>query len=82
MVEKTLEEQLAEVLAENQALRAKQPKAPGVTLKVGKSGGVSVYGLGRFPVTLYASQMERLLDHGTKIREFIAANAATLAKKV
>ena len=78
---KSLEQQVAELLEENKALKAKQPKAPGLTLKVSPKGAVSLYGINRFPVSLYASQFERLLSHGEKIREFIAANSATLAKK-
>jgi hypothetical protein len=48
----------------------------------GSSGGaISVYGLGRFPTTLYRSQWERLLDEADTIRAFIAANADKLATK-
>jgi hypothetical protein len=42
--------------------------------KVGEKGGVSVYGLGRFPVTLYYEQWVRLLDAGEKLREFLEEN--------
>lgn len=52
-----------------------------VTLKVTEKGGVSLYGLGRFPVTLYKSQWMRLLDEVDAIREFIVANDALLATK-
>lgn len=58
---------------------AQQPKA--LTLKVSDKGALSVYGLGRFPVTLYRGQWERLLDHEPAIRAFIAANTALLATK-
>jgi hypothetical protein len=44
--------------------------------KVGEKGGVSVYGLGRFPVTLYYEQWIRLLDAGEKLREFLEENKA------
>ena len=44
--------------------------------KVGEKGGVSVYGLGRFPVTLYYEQWIRLLDASTKLREFLEENKA------
>jgi hypothetical protein len=44
--------------------------------KVGEKGGVSVYGLGRFPVTLYYEQWIRLLDIGEKLREFLEENKA------
>jgi hypothetical protein len=42
--------------------------------KVGEKGGVSVYGLGRFPVTLYYEQWIRLLDAGEKLRAFLEEN--------
>ena len=44
--------------------------------KVGEKGGVSVYGLGRFPVTLYYEQWVRLLHAGEKLREFLEENKA------
>jgi hypothetical protein len=44
--------------------------------RVGEKGGVSVYGLGRFPVTLYYEQWIRLLDAGEKLRVFLEANKA------
>ena len=50
-------------------------------LKVSAKGAVSVYGLGRFPVTLYTSQMLALLDNKDAILAFIEANAASLAVK-
>lgn len=52
-----------------------------VTLKVSDKGAVSMYGLGRFPVTLYRGQWERLLDAGEDIRAFIIANASLLSVK-
>lgn len=52
-----------------------------ITFKVGDKGGVSVYGLQRFPVTLYAEQWERLLDHGGELRNFIAENKGRLKAK-
>jgi len=44
--------------------------------RVGEKGGVSVYGLGRFPVTLYYEQWVRLLDAGEKLRTFLEENKA------
>lgn len=49
--------------------------------KVSDKGGVSVYGLGRFPVTLYMEQWDRLLSYGDEIKTFIAANKDKLKKK-
>jgi len=49
--------------------------------RVGEKGGVSVYGLGRFPVTLYYEQWNRLLDTGDKLREFLEENKSKLKLK-
>ena len=58
---------------------ANQPKA--LTMKVSEKGALSIYGLGRFPVTLYAGQWERLLAATDAIRAFMTANASLLATK-
>lgn len=52
-----------------------------LTLKVSEKGAVSVYGMGKFPVTLYQGQWERLLAAGDEITRFIEANRAVLAVK-
>lgn len=52
-----------------------------LTLKVSDKGAVSLYGLGRFPVTLYGTQWERLLGEVEHIKAFLAANANLLATK-
>ena len=52
-----------------------------IEFKVSEMGGVSVYGLGRFPVTLYYEQWVRLLDHAEPIREFLEANKSRLKMK-
>ena len=49
--------------------------------RVGEKGGVSVYGLGRFPVTLYYEQWIRLLEAATRLREFLEANKSRLKLK-
>jgi hypothetical protein len=53
-----------------------------LTMKVSDKGALSVYGLGRFPVTLYRGQWERLLGAQVEITAFIEANATTLTVKV
>lgn len=73
--------ELARLKAENEALKAQAAKASRIHLKVSEKGGLSVYGLGRFPVTLYRQQWERLLATVDQIKEFIAANEATLKVK-
>jgi len=77
--EQSLIEQLAALKAENEQLKAK--KVSPLSCKVSQKGAVSVYGLQRFPVTLYAQQFERLLGHGNAIRQFIADNAGQLTTK-
>ena len=64
---------------ETQLASASAPKA--LTLKVSEKGALSVYGLGRFPVTLYRGQWERLLGAEVTLRAFMTANAALLATK-
>ena len=73
--------EMARLRAENEGLKAKQAAKQVISLKVSEKDGVSVYGLGRFPVTLYGSQWERLLGKAEDIRAFIAANAGKLATK-
>jgi len=75
-----LEAELARLKAENEAL--KKPSARGtISFKVSEKGAVSVYGLGRFPVTLYKEQWEKLLDRNDDIRTFMADNASKLKLK-
>ena len=52
-----------------------------LTLKVSEKGAVSLYGLGRFPVTLYGGQWERLLSEAEHIKAFLVNNAALLSVK-
>ena len=72
---------VAKLQAENAALKAAPARA--LTLKVSEKGGVSVYGLGRFPVTLYAGSWERLLAPAVveQITSFIKANEALVSRK-
>lgn len=71
--------QIAQLQAENDRLKA--GKAPKTSLKVSAKGGVSLYGLGRWPVTLYASQWEALLAKADTIKAFIAEHRKELAVK-
>jgi hypothetical protein len=79
MAEENLQAELERLRAENE--RLKNRGARGVSLKVSEKGGVSVYGLGRFPVTLYKEQWTRLLDMSDDIRAFIKDNDAKLKTK-
>lgn len=71
--------ELERLRAENEKLKAKANQP--LTLKVSEKGAVSVYGMGRFPTTLYAQQWEKVLDKGADIRQFIKDNARKLATK-
>jgi hypothetical protein len=79
MSDEDLRTELARLKEENERLKARSARA--VTLKVSEKGGVSVYGLGRFPVTLYKEQWKKLLDMADEIRMFIQENEALLKTK-
>jgi hypothetical protein len=82
MTEETLEQRLARLEAENKALKDQVERKPGqLRLKVGEKGGLSLYGLGRFPVTLYKEQWMRLLDHADEIKTFLKENDQQLKAK-
>jgi hypothetical protein len=65
-----------ELLAKIASLQAAK-----LTMRVTEKGGLSVYGLGQFPVTLYRSQWERLIEAMPSITEFIAVNADQLSER-
>jgi hypothetical protein len=69
----------AELIAMVQTMQATPAKR--LSLKVSTKGALSLYGLGRFPVTLYRGQWERLLSAKDELEAFIAANAASLSVK-
>jgi len=79
MADDAVQSELEKLRAENAALKARGSR--GVSLKVSEKGGVSVYGLGRFPVTLYKEQWGKLLDLADDIRAFIAEHDADLKAK-
>ncbi|HSQ28566.1 MAG TPA: hypothetical protein VLN49_01880 [Gemmatimonadaceae bacterium] len=79
MTDDDLRAEVERLRAENEAL--KKVGAKGVSLKVSEKGGVSVYGLGRFPITLYQEQWLKLLDMADQIRDFIDAHKAELKAK-
>ncbi len=82
MADESIEAKLARLEAENQALKQQVERKPGeLRLKVSEKGGLSIYGLGRFPVTLYKEQWNRLLDHADEIRDFLKANDQQLKAK-
>ena len=71
--------ELERLRAENEALKRRTEK--GTSLRVSEKGAVSVYGLGRFPVTLYQEQWLKLLGMADDIRAFISENEGRLKKK-
>ncbi len=79
MTPEQMKEELERLRAENEALKKRSEKR--LSLKVSQKGGVSVYGLGRFPVTLYKEQWEKLLDMSDDIRAFIQENELQLKTK-
>ena len=79
MSEDDLKAELERLRNENAAL--KKGAAAGVTMKVSEKGALSVYGMGRFPVTLYKEQWLKLLGMSDDIRAFIAANEGQLKTK-
>jgi len=76
--EEQLRAEIERLRAENEAL--KRPRGQ-LSLRVSEKGALSVYGLGRFPVTLYREQWEKLLGMGDEIKSFIQQNDHLLKKK-
>lgn len=79
MSDEDLKAELERLRNENAAL--KKGAATGITMKVSEKGALSIYGMGRFPVTLYKEQWQKLLEMSSEIRAFIEANDAQLKNK-
>ena len=79
MPDEDLKAELERLKAENERLKSQRGRS--VSLKVSEKGGVSVYGLGRFPVTLYKEQWGKLLAMADEIRTFIKEHDAELKAK-
>jgi len=77
--EEEMKAEIERLRAENESL--KKPARGQLSLKVSEKGALSVYGMGRFPVTLYREQWEKLLAMSDQIREFIQQNDHALKKK-
>jgi hypothetical protein len=79
MSDEEIKAELERLRQENAAL--KKGATAGIRIKVSEKGAVSIYGMGRFPVTLYKEQWLKLLDMSDDIRAFIAANETQLKIK-
>jgi len=79
MSDEDLKAELERLRSENAAL--KKGASSGARMKVSEKGALSIYGMGRFPVTLYKEQWLKLLDMSEDIRAFIAVNEGRLKKK-
>jgi hypothetical protein len=79
MADEELRAELERLRSENSAL--KKGAATGITMKVSEKGGLSVYGMGRFPITLYKEQWLKLMDMSDAMRTFIAENDSVLKTK-
>jgi hypothetical protein len=79
MPDEDVKAELERLRAENERLKQRSSRA--VSMKVSEKGGLSVYGLGRFPVTLYKEQWLKLLAMADDIKAFIEANDASLKSK-
>ncbi len=79
MAPQDLQAEVERLRAENEAL--KRRKNSSVSMKVSEKGGLSVYGLGRFPVTLYQEQWLKLLNMAEEIKQFIEENRDKLKAK-
>ncbi|MBT6324909.1 MAG: hypothetical protein HOJ35_02995 [Bdellovibrionales bacterium] len=81
MNDESMQEELERLRAENEKLKTKKTAKKEITFKVSQKGAVSVYGMGRFPVTLYKEQWQRLLEKKDEILEFIKENEDSLTTK-
>ena len=79
MSEEDLKAELERLRNENASL--KRGATTGIRMKVSEKGAVSIYGMGRFPITLYKEQWLKLLDMSAEIQNFIAENDARLKTK-
>jgi hypothetical protein len=79
MADEDLRAELERLRAENELLKNKGVR--GLSLKVSEKGGLSLYGVGRFPVTLYKEQWRKILGMAEEIEEFIKKNESLLKTK-
>lgn len=76
-----LKQEIERLKAENEALKKSKPARGQISMKVSEKGALSVYGMGRFPVTLYKEQWQKLLAIADDITKFISDNEDKLKTK-
>ena len=81
MTNAEMQAEIARLRAQNEALVAKAAARTTMHFKVSEKGALSIYGVQRFPVTLYREQWERILAKADEIRKFIQDNDKTLTRK-
>ena len=81
MSDADMKAELERLRRENEDLKQSRKRGGALSLKVSQKGAVSLYGMGRFPVTLYKEQWEKLLGYGEEIKSFIAENSGALKTK-
>ena len=79
MTDEEMKAELERLKAENETLKARSARA--ISMKVSEKGGLSIYGMGRFPITLYKEQWSKLLDMADEIRAFMKENDGKLKAK-
>ena len=79
MTEEEMKAELERLKAENETLKTRSSRA--ISMKVSEKGGLSIYGMGRFPITLYKEQWSKLLEMADEIRAFIKENDSKLKAK-
>jgi hypothetical protein len=77
----SLKAEIDALRAENAALLARKASPSRISAKVSEKGALSVYGLGRFPVTLYAGQWERLIENIAVVKRALVDHGSELARK-
>lgn len=79
MTDEEMKAELERLKAENETLKARSGRA--ISMKVSEKGGLSIYGMGRFPITLYKEQWTKLLEMADEIRAFMKENDGKLKAK-
>jgi len=81
MSDENMQKEIEKLRAENEELKSKKGRTSELSFKVSAKGAVSIYGMGRFPVTLYKAQWERLFERVDDIKGFIKENEGSLTVK-